>query len=273
MNAVEITTRIGCKVLCKYCPQDKLVKAYRSSKKIMTLSGFKKIIGNVNKNTAVIFSGFCEPFLNTNASDMMIYAYNKGFKVELWTTFIGFSKKDLNKLEESKIVFDRVVFHRFKSVMFKNAESVNKFKTFKERIPSLVYQEIKVVNPISRAGNNFSYESSEKNIKCIQNKIESNVVLPDGSLHLCCNDFSLKHRIGNLYRENANSKNISDNLKKINSMLSDNKKFVICRYCECSEKRNMYGALRGDLKVKSARIKNEVLKMYKTAEILKNKKI
>ena len=38
-NWIEITTIIGCKNMCIYCPQDKLLKSYKDSKKILDLIG------------------------------------------------------------------------------------------------------------------------------------------------------------------------------------------------------------------------------------------
>ncbi|GAB1402085.1 hypothetical protein MASR1M68_09960 [Elusimicrobiota bacterium] len=269
MNAVEITTQIGCKVLCKYCPQDKLVKSYKSSKKVMTLNDFKKILSNINKSTTVIFSGFSEPLLNKDSVDMMIYAYNNGFSVELWTTFVGLLDKHVDKLEKSKIIFDRVVFHRFKSSSFDVLESSAKFKNFRKKIQSLIYQQLRVIKPLSRAGNNFEYNSKAKNIRCVQDKTESNVVLPNGDLFLCCNDFSLKHKLGNLYIDNINSNNIKKSKK--NMMLKDS--LIICKHCECSESKNAYGVSRGDLEVKTISLKAGKLKMIKSAQAVKRIKV
>lgn len=268
MNAVEITVQIGCKVLCKYCPQDKLVKAYKSSKKIMTLKDFKKILSNIDKSTTVIFSGFSEPFLNKYSVDMMIYAYNQGFTVELWTTFVGLIDKYVDKLEKSKIIFDRVVFHRFKSSYYDVIESSEKFKNFREKVQSLIYQQLRVVKPLSRAGNNFEYNSNAKKISCVQNKTESNVVLPNGDLFLCCNDFSLKHKIGNLCQENINSGSIRKS-KKILKRMASKDSFIICKHCECSESKNSYGVSRGDLEIKTISLKPGNLKMIKSVQAVK----
>jgi organic radical activating enzyme len=61
---IEITTRIGCKNMCGYCPQKTFVANYKGEKK-MSIAAFSKILENTNKKTKKIhFTGFSEAFLS-----------------------------------------------------------------------------------------------------------------------------------------------------------------------------------------------------------------
>jgi FkbM family methyltransferase len=99
--SLEITTTIrakGCTVNCVFCPQKVLVNAYEGER-IMLLENFKQAIDKVPKEIVIIFSGFCEPWLNKNCTDMVLYAYEKGHKIAVFTTGIGMSIEDFNKIK------------------------------------------------------------------------------------------------------------------------------------------------------------------------------
>jgi hypothetical protein len=106
---LEITTRIGCSVNCtKYCPQEVLVSKYTGSR-VMTLEQFKILTGSVPANVMISFAGFCEPFLNTDTTDMILHAHGNGHKVQLFTTLVGFTERDLERLKD--VPFDSVILH------------------------------------------------------------------------------------------------------------------------------------------------------------------
>ena len=65
---IEITTRIGCKVNCHYCPQSLLLSNYfkdnKERKFMMELDDFKLCLDKLPQNCDVIFCGMAEPLLN-----------------------------------------------------------------------------------------------------------------------------------------------------------------------------------------------------------------
>ena len=73
MKALEITTKIGCNNFCTYCPQTILMREYvkRSKKIFLEFSDFAKMLKKVPKEVNIIFSGFCEPFLNKECLKMI----------------------------------------------------------------------------------------------------------------------------------------------------------------------------------------------------------
>lgn len=63
--------------------------------------------------------------------------------------------------------------------------------------------------------------------------IEKAVLLPDGSLALCCMDFGLKHILGNLFKDPYESIMYGEVMQEIEkSMFCQNDKEILCRSCE-----------------------------------------
>jgi len=99
---LEITTVIpkkGCVVDCVFCPQEILKKSYNDEMRYMSMADFKKAIDKVPTEVRIIFSGFIEPFMNKLCSDMMLYAHKKGHPIAVFTTAIGMTMEDLEKIK------------------------------------------------------------------------------------------------------------------------------------------------------------------------------
>jgi FkbM family methyltransferase len=98
---LEITTSIppkGCIVDCAFCPQLTLIDIYKDIK-TMTLDNFKMIIDKLPKEIRITFSGFTEPWLNKNCTDMLLYAYEQGHPVSAFTTGIGMNIEDIDRIK------------------------------------------------------------------------------------------------------------------------------------------------------------------------------
>lgn len=99
---LEITTNIapkGCVVDCAFCPQRTLEKSYRGDTVLM-LDNFKTLIDKVPKEVRITFAGFTEPFLNKHCTDMVLYAYEEGHPVSVFTTAVGMKPADVYCLAE-----------------------------------------------------------------------------------------------------------------------------------------------------------------------------
>ena len=97
MNVAPITTKIGCPILCKYCPQDVLIKAYRKRRNpVMELSyeRFVEILERIPKSVILSFTGFVEPFANPECMKMLLYALREGYIVRLFSTLYNVSIDD-----------------------------------------------------------------------------------------------------------------------------------------------------------------------------------
>lgn len=233
MNWVEITTKIGCKNMCSYCPQGKFLKEYKDDKRIMTLDDFKHYIKNVdNKETKIHFSGFSESLLNDDSVYMMIHAYNSGFGVILYTTLVGFDEHKAKVLNESGIIFEQTRMHEFDGIGFNREEFNKKELLFRNNIKTNDHKIVRVDNPMSRGGTVFEVIKKFGKLRCAENRYFNNVLLPNGDLYMCCSDWTLKHKIGNLSENHYSSKIFQDvrveNIKECDKLDSD----VICRYCE-----------------------------------------
>jgi hypothetical protein len=105
---LEITTTIpkkGCVVDCVFCPQRTLQKVWDSKhfttnkERTMTMEQFKMVIDKLPKKVRITFSGFIEPYMNKHCSDMMLYAHEQGHRVSVFTTGIGMTLSDVEKIK------------------------------------------------------------------------------------------------------------------------------------------------------------------------------
>lgn len=97
---LEITTIIpekGCVVDCVFCPQ-RLLEGKYTGTRIMTVDAFKEMIESVPLDVRITFSGFIEPWMNKNCTDMVVYAHERGHPVSVFTTGIGMDIDDLERL-------------------------------------------------------------------------------------------------------------------------------------------------------------------------------
>jgi hypothetical protein len=97
---LEITTIIpekGCVVDCVFCPQRLLEQNYKGER-IMSLDSFKRMIETVPKEVRITFSGFVEPWMNKNCTEMVLYAHEQGHPVSVFTTGVGLSVADLEAI-------------------------------------------------------------------------------------------------------------------------------------------------------------------------------
>jgi len=200
---IEITTCFPCPNRCPYCPQDDWIKAYKDVN-ILTLSNFKKILKNVPKNVVIDFAGFAEPFVNPECADMMIYARNEGHQVNINSTLVGASEENLERVKD---IVDEFRFH-----------DANKGKSPKD----WMIDTGKVLNPNSRAGHLWDEEIRNNAGECARAPYHNiNVMMPNGDVYICCNDYSLKHKLGNLFETNY------DDLERLDT-------YELCKTCKDS---------------------------------------
>lgn len=90
---LEITTMIGCPLMCNFCPQDNLREAYGTeSSKYMSLETFKTAISKIPANTRIDFSGMAEAWVNPEATAMLEYALTHGHNVAVYTTLYNWTE-------------------------------------------------------------------------------------------------------------------------------------------------------------------------------------
>lgn len=196
---IEITTYIGCPNMCDYCPQELLIKSYKGNLK-MGLDKFKKILSNIPKDVDIHFSGFSEIFFNSQAVDFIKEAM-KEHQVVVYTTTKGMTDEMYNQIKDLP----------FKEFHIHNRGGRN--------IPFATDTiTINNSNKISRGGNLWKTEKEGKYCSKSSNH-EQNVVLPNGDVYLCCMDYGLKHKLGNLLKQNFND-------------LTRFQNYELCKHCE-----------------------------------------
>ncbi len=95
MPTLEITTRLGCALACRFCPQDRLVKTYpKDQTRDLSLAGFIHVIDKLPHHVRIDFSGMAEPWLNPQATNMAVHAFEQRRKVALYTTLQGMRPDD-----------------------------------------------------------------------------------------------------------------------------------------------------------------------------------
>jgi hypothetical protein len=248
MPRMEITTRIGCTNRCSYCPQDVLIGAYKkiSSITMMNLTVFTRCIDRLPREVIISFSGFCEPWLNPWCTEMVLYAHRKGHTIMVYTTLVGMTEKDIDLLKLIPYRLFRV--HIFDPT---NDRRVGLMDKIRNDIPNAVFlhyaDDVDKAHPAvrpfmkekwklsTRAGNIEigGKEAKKKDgpIICLRS-LRCNVLLPNGDVVICCNDYGLKHILGNLLVSDYNSLFEGEEHKKLVRGLSDDSVDTICRYCD-----------------------------------------
>lgn len=211
---IEITTAIGCPIDCANCPQDEL-KAKYIGNKMLSLESYKSMLETVPTDYMIVFSGYAEPFINPQCADMILHAHDKGHKVGLYTTMVGMSMKDWERIKH--IPFMPLVIHvptqegREKIVI--NDEYIEKLKAIQPHnysahgtIPPIIQRNMynsHIMGPDEihdRAGlvdNGQRKVEFKGSLFCVT-KMEHPVLVPNGDLYVCCQDFGLTTKIGNL---------------------------------------------------------------------------
>lgn len=265
---MEITTRIGCILNCRFCPQELLLRSYMKRADApfnMTMDTFKKCVDKIPDNIDIHFSGMCEPWLNPQCTQMVKYAYDKGHKIYIFTTLVGMKKSDYDELRRmhvehfvlhipdrennSKYTLDEDYLELFNYVLsdvkkgFFRVDSFSCHGRVHPIIEALIGDTGIPVNSnmFDRAGN----VEAECNIItnrietgriicrwCGGNSLDKNVLLPNGEVVLCCMDYGLEYPLGNLLEQSFEY--ITDGpLKTQYRMLLESAKNgdILCRKC------------------------------------------
>lgn len=244
---LEITTHVGCPINCTDCPQALLRSRYNGCKDL-SLDDFKRAIDKVPEGTRIDFSGMCEPFANKDCADMILYAASKGFPLALYTTLQGSTMEDYEKLKD--VHFDVVTIH------LPDADGRSHFNITRDylkclgawdcdayschgRIDERVLPWLKGRNLITfmhdRAGNVEGRPhitiSPDGQLWCITSwrNMNHNVLLPDGTVLMCCMDYGMTGNFGNLFTQSYDEVLNSEAAQAMRSTLAGGES--ICRHC------------------------------------------
>lgn len=98
---MEITTMVGCPLMCTFCPQKLLIKSYGKDRdKFLSVENFEIVIDKLPKNVRIDFSGMSEPWANPDCTDMLELALKKGFNVAIYTTLYQMTEEDIDRVKD-----------------------------------------------------------------------------------------------------------------------------------------------------------------------------
>jgi hypothetical protein len=206
VECLEITTKIGCPINCsRYCPQDILLTNYGNEEKKFSLDNFKIVLSNLPAKMPLMFSGFGEPFANEKTIDLIRYARDKEHPVGIFTTLYSLSQLDVREL----LKFDYCIFRlhlcdgKYTKMNITREYQDNIFLAL-QNIPNI---SLVIMNDLFRTDNREAFNQDnypQKNLflrRCYKWDFPQFVVLPNGDVNLCCVDFGLRHKLGNLFIE------------------------------------------------------------------------
>jgi hypothetical protein len=231
------------------------MRAYGSVSGIheMGMDTFRTCVDKIPADVNMHFSGLSEPWLNPHCTEMVIYAHNKGHKLQAFTTLVGMTLKDIECL--SKIPFEILTVHLpgadnrtnidvndyYKELVSKATECLpNAVFIYYDTIDTELVPLLKTARKAkwdltSRAGNvktkGGEADPIPGHIRCTRS-LRHNVLLPNGDVLLCCNDYGMKHVLGNLMRSDYESLFSGAEYRRIADGLMDDSADILCRYCE-----------------------------------------
>lgn len=250
--SMEFTLDIGCKLNCEWCPQDKLVAAYGSSKRSFTTELFRSMIEKLPEPVEIHFSGMSEPLLNPEWVFMTAISFLMKRRVKVFTTLWGANWSAIDYLCSSPLA--ELVIHlpssqakerlklteehywRIKHVLETPVEAeglvFNCDRSTPQELLDILDRDPACYR-INRAGNlPGGQELNHRGpIECARDGqgLCNNVVLPDGRVLLCCMDYSMQHVIGNLVTGTYDS--LEEGRKEIRAELNTETSTTLCRKC------------------------------------------
>lgn len=222
----------------------------------MSEDNFLKCLRKIPGNVEILFAGMAEPWLNPDATLMLLHSHASGHRVGVYTTCAGMTLKDVEYI--SHIPFLHFCLH------LPDAGGLMKFKVTHEylevlkaclKIPGRNMMCIGDVHPlvkeitgpiedssktlISRAGNlkTLAITPKKGRLECsaMSSKMDHNILLPNGDVLICCMDYSQQHVIGNLLEMEYEELFKTDEYHRIKQGLIDENSNIICRSCEIAK--------------------------------------
>jgi len=211
----------------------------KNRKTMMSLDDFKTALSTIPPEVDIHFSGYTEAFENPEAIDMVEYAVHKGHQTGVNTTLVGVKKSDLDRLSRLNFKHFHIHLpsaNYFETIGRNSAKvrretgkeisddylniidyvfqygNLSKFHTHSATGKEL-HREIEEYagsrirasgyrnrGLCSRAGNLGKMDDTPLWEGNWCHRIIQNVLLPDGSVQLCCQDYGLEEPLGNLYQ-------------------------------------------------------------------------
>lgn len=275
---IEVTTVIGCSVDCRYCPQKLLVSRYfeadKSRKSRMTIDDFRVYLKHTPADCEMVFCGMSEPFLNNDCMEMIKAACNASRDVSLFTTLVGLSLAELQRLvtlpiryvtlhaadkfNYAKIHTDDEYYQKIEFIINAKKQNgapfvdvINAQAEPDTQITQICEGKHEILTSLhDRAGNlgGLKDDALERCHQMLEGKkiycctcgfdLNNQVLLPDGTLVLCNMDFGLRHQLGNLLQDDYETIRHGEEMRRIfRGMDGDPDIDLLCRNCTAARLR------------------------------------
>ena len=268
---MELTTMVGCPLMCTFCPQENLRNSYGNETKYMQPMDLMNVLTKLPRNTRIDFSGMSEPWANPACNTMLEMVLYMGFDVAIYTTLYGMTNPQaVKKVLEShpnqvKVVMLHLPDANGNMKGWKpTQEWMNAFELMaKLDVPcgvgamtmdgsGLVHETLQpMVGRLAgwvghtRADSLPVEQIGSQNISITPHNLFSltckstpfydrNVLMPNGDVVLCCMDYNLKHVIGNLLKQKYEDIFEGEELKKIIE-INESPEFSKCSICKACE--------------------------------------
>lgn len=287
VSKLEVTTKVGCPLNCRACPQSLFIKRYLQKRPwesetlehrpmILSFADFKTCMNKLPASVLIAFAAFGEPQTNPAFADMVLYAHSLGHPIELYSTLVGMTKESYEKIRT--VPFKAMVLHipdrdgnshftiseeylKLVNLVLADA-AVGRFRItgyschgpvhpliadiFKKN--SLPVPVTAFGNLNDRAGNlkdadvrHSAYVLGPIFCRTARRDFNQNVLLPDGTVCLCCMDFGMDYILGNLLTQSYEEIMQGDVLQKLrHCMKSEKNGDCLCRHCAYAMNRFIY---------------------------------
>jgi len=241
---LEVSTTVGCRIACPYCPQKQIVQAYHGERYLRPET-LRRALDNCPPNTPVNFAGFAEPFFNPQCTELIEMACAGGRHVQLFTTGAGLTDESVERIIRAGL--QRIFLHlpdaEGNMRMDVTADYVRRMMRLASEIPTTAYwrgslhpslaaipaKELPIQN---RAGNLSDMKPVllGGNIRCRASLLDHPNMLPDGRLVVCCQDWSMQHVLGNLAEKRWDEIVLDDPMLALQRAMASGAD-CLCRHC------------------------------------------
>lgn len=263
---IEVTTKIGCSVNCKYCPQKLLMNKYFEKKTnreyMFRMEQYRICLNKLPSNCNILFCGMSEPFLNPMCIEMMKETVKSGRRVDLYTTLVGLRIEQLYEMLEIPVGFvtlhvaDKygyahiprtkeyyemveIVLNYIKKDGFPYVNLCNAQTEPDDRIMEICKGKYEILTTMHDRAGNLEAESllNKRNIKGMIScgvsgqKWNRNILLPDGTLLLCAMDYGMKHVLGNLLEDTYENIMSGKEMQRVLAGACAEESDILCRTC------------------------------------------
>jgi hypothetical protein len=205
----------------------------------MSVDTFEKVLQKLPQDYRIVFAGYTEPWANPLCNQFVKIALEKGFSISIYTTLYNVSLQQADELANLIDQYHQQVKHFWIHLPDRN-NNMRGFKYSSEydqvltRILSIRNTSIHTMTMDSKSqihpditssvspnpwylhtrANNLNQDDIKQQpvhlppryeyiVECTRDpELKSNILLPNGDVMLCCMDYGLKHRLGNLLTSN-----------------------------------------------------------------------